>query len=73
MFMLLILFVVVVALFAVMSLANGPGFGRRGGVTIIRRARAPRETVIEREVPRERIVERVVERPTTVVEREYDA
>jgi hypothetical protein len=67
MFTLLIVFVVVVALFAVMAVANGPAFGRRRGrtVTIIERE-APRERVIEREVPRDRVVERVVER-------EYDA
>jgi hypothetical protein len=63
MFTLLIVFVVVLALFALLSLVGGgPGFGRRRGRTII----------IERDAPRERIVERrVVERPT-VVEREYD-
>jgi hypothetical protein len=62
MFMLLIVFVVVLALFAVMAVANGPAFRRRRGRTV---------TIIEREAPRERVVERIVERPT-VVEREYD-
>jgi hypothetical protein len=62
MFTLLIVFVVVLALFAVMALANGPAFGR---------SRGRRVTIIERDAPRERVVERIVERPT-VVEREYD-
>ena len=62
MFTLLIVFVVVLALCAVLSLAGGPVLRSRRGRTII----------VEREAPRERVVERrVVERPT-VVEREYD-
>jgi hypothetical protein len=48
MFTLLLVFVVVLALFAVMNLTRGPGFGRRrnGRVTIIERERP---TVVERE------------------------
>ena len=64
MFTLLIVFVVVLALFAVLSMTGGPGFGPRRG---------RRVTIIERETPRERVVERIVERPTVVERREYDA
>jgi hypothetical protein len=49
MFAVLIIFVVVLALFAVMNLANGPAFGRRRGRTIIIERDAPRTRVVERE------------------------
>ena len=70
MFTLLLIFVVVVALFAVMG---GPAFNRRRGrVTTIIEREVPRERVIEREVPRERIIEREGPRRDTIIEREYD-
>jgi len=60
MFTLLLVFVVVLALFAVMSLMGGaPGSARRRGRTIIiEREAPPVERIVEREVPRRRVVER---------------